>query len=63
MSTSNGRDFDVIIVGAGVIGAVMASLLLARKLSARRTGGRGRGSARQPAPAADADWDAARVRP
>ena len=27
------RDFDVVIVGAGVIGAVMASLLLARSLS------------------------------
>ena len=57
MSTSSGRDFDVIIVGAGVIGAVMASLLVARKLSAPgrvaviadRLGS---------APAADADWDA-----
>jgi 2-polyprenylphenol 6-hydroxylase len=28
------RDFDVVIVGAGVIGAVMASLLVARRMSA-----------------------------
>ncbi len=34
MSAAPARDFDVIIVGAGVIGAVMASLLVARKLSA-----------------------------
>jgi 2-octaprenylphenol hydroxylase len=34
MSTPGSRDFDVVIVGAGVIGAAMASLLLARKLSA-----------------------------
>lgn len=34
MSTSQARDFDVVIVGAGVIGAAMASLLVARKLSA-----------------------------
>jgi 2-octaprenylphenol hydroxylase len=34
MSTSSGRDFDVVIVGGGVIGAAMASLLVARKLSA-----------------------------
>ena len=27
------RDFDVVIVGAGVVGSVMASLLLARKQS------------------------------
>jgi 2-polyprenylphenol 6-hydroxylase len=33
MSTAGSRDFDAIIVGAGVIGAVMASLLVARKLS------------------------------
>jgi len=33
MNTSANRDFDVIIVGGGVIGTVMASLLLARRLS------------------------------
>ena len=33
MSASDSRDFDAVIVGAGVIGAVMASLLVARKLS------------------------------
>jgi 2-polyprenylphenol 6-hydroxylase len=33
MNTSATRDFDVVIVGGGVIGAVMASLLLARRLS------------------------------
>ncbi len=32
MTASGSRDFDVVIVGAGVIGAVMASLLAARKL-------------------------------
>ena len=34
MSASQARDFDVVIVGAGVIGTAMASLLLACKLSA-----------------------------
>lgn len=34
MSATGSRDFDVVIVGAGVIGAVMASLLVARKLCA-----------------------------
>jgi len=34
MSASGNRDFDVVIVGAGVVGAVMASLLVARKLIA-----------------------------
>jgi 2-polyprenylphenol 6-hydroxylase len=56
MSAVPARDFDVIIVGAGVIGTAMASLLVARKLSAP-----GRvaivadrfGTAAQ----ADADWD------
>ena len=33
MSRARSPEFDVIIVGAGVIGTVMASLLLARKLS------------------------------
>jgi 2-octaprenylphenol hydroxylase len=49
-------EFDVIIVGAGVIGAVMATLLLARKLS---TAGRVAVVADQfaAAPAGCADWD------
>jgi 2-polyprenylphenol 6-hydroxylase len=34
MIRSRSKDFDVIVVGAGVIGTVMASLLLARKLAA-----------------------------
>jgi 2-octaprenylphenol hydroxylase len=34
MSAPGNRDFDVVIVGAGVLGAAMASLLVARKLSA-----------------------------
>jgi 2-octaprenylphenol hydroxylase len=34
MTSSGNRDFDAVIVGAGVVGAVMASLLVARKLSA-----------------------------
>lgn len=56
MSACGGRDFDVVIVGAGVIGAAMASLLVARKLCAP---GRvaiiaDRFAAAAPA---DADWD------
>jgi 2-octaprenylphenol hydroxylase len=49
-------DFDVIIVGAGVIGVVMASLLLARKLS---TAGRVAVVAEHfaAAPPSGADWD------
>ncbi len=49
-------EFDVIIVGAGVIGTVMASLLLARKLS---TPGRVAVVADQfaAAPHSSADWD------
>jgi 2-polyprenylphenol 6-hydroxylase len=49
-------DFDVIIIGAGVIGTVMASLLLARKLS---SAGRVAVVADQfaAAPGSDADWD------
>ena len=50
------REFDVLIVGAGVIGVVMASVLLARKLC---TPGRVAVIANRFAapPAADADWD------
>jgi len=56
MSRARSPEFDVIIVGAGVIGAVMASLLLARKLS---TAGRVAVVAYQfaAAPASGADWD------
>jgi 2-polyprenylphenol 6-hydroxylase len=56
MSVPSSRDFDVVIVGAGVIGAVMASLLVARKLSAP---GRVAIIADRFASAAsaDADWD------
>jgi ubiquinone biosynthesis UbiH/UbiF/VisC/COQ6 family hydroxylase len=56
MSAPNGLDFDVTIVGAGVVGAAMAALLVARKLSAP---GRVAIIADQPAAMApaDADWD------
>jgi 2-octaprenylphenol hydroxylase len=56
MSASGGRDFDVVIVGGGVIGAAMASLLVARKLVApgRVAVIADRFSA---SPNADADWD------
>ncbi len=56
MSVNDSRDFDVVIVGAGVIGAAMASLLLARKLSAA---GRVAIVADRVAKAVppDADWD------
>lgn len=56
MSTPGSGDFDVVVVGAGVIGAVMASLLVVRKLSAP---GRVAIIADRfaAAPAADADWD------
>jgi 2-octaprenylphenol hydroxylase len=56
MSLGQGRDFDAIIVGAGVIGAATASLLVARKLSAP---GRVAIIADRFASAApaDADWD------
>jgi ubiquinone biosynthesis UbiH/UbiF/VisC/COQ6 family hydroxylase len=50
------RDLDVVIVGAGVIGAVMAALLVARRLSAPARVVIV--SDRLPAPAqVDADWD------
>src|SRR6202165_5139818 len=56
MSTTQDRDFDVVIVGAGVIGAATASLLVARQLSAP---GRVAIVADRFATAAsaDADWD------
>ena len=56
MNRGRSPEFDVIIVGAGVIGVVMASLLLARKLS---TAGRVAVVAEHfaAAPPSGADWD------
>jgi 2-polyprenylphenol 6-hydroxylase len=56
MNRGRAPEFDVIIVGAGVIGAAMAGLLLARKLS---TAGRVAVVADQfaSAPPSGADWD------
>lgn len=56
MSAAGSREFDVIIVGAGIVGTVMASLLLKRGSS---TAGRVALVADRfmQAPAADADWD------
>jgi ubiquinone biosynthesis UbiH/UbiF/VisC/COQ6 family hydroxylase len=56
MNTPSNRDFDVVIVGAGVIGTAMASLLIARNVSAP---GRVAIVADRfaTAAAADADWD------
>jgi 2-octaprenylphenol hydroxylase len=56
MNSCAGRDFDVVIVGGGVIGAVMARLLIARGLT---SAGRVAVVADRfaAAAAADADWD------
>jgi 2-polyprenylphenol 6-hydroxylase len=56
MMRERSREFDVLIVGAGVIGVVMASVLLARKVCAA---GRVAVIADRFAapPAGDADWD------
>jgi 2-polyprenylphenol 6-hydroxylase len=56
MSATQALDFDVIVVGAGAIGAAMAALLVARKLSAP---GRVALIADRfiEAPPANADWD------
>lgn len=56
MSVPDNRDFDVVIVGAGVIGAVMASLLLTRKLSSPGRVAVIADRFATPVPA-DADWD------
>ena len=56
MSVTYNRDFDVVIVGAGVIGAVMASLLVTRKLSPPGRVAVIADRFTTPAPA-DADWD------
>lgn len=56
MSSGRAGGFDVLIVGAGVVGCVMANLLLSRSVSAR-----GRVAIvtdrPMPPPAANADWD------
>jgi 2-octaprenylphenol hydroxylase len=68
MRTAGSRDFEVIIVGAGVIGTVMASLLAARKLSSPgrvaiiadrfpAAGVAGTDATLGGAPATDVDWD------
>lgn len=56
MTRARATDFDVIVVGAGVVGLAMASLLLARKLS---TAGRVAVVAEHfsAAPDSGADWD------
>lgn len=66
MRAASSRDFDVIIVGAGVIGAAMAALLVARKLCApgrialiaeRFADAGGSGAIPSAAAAPDSDWD------
>jgi 2-polyprenylphenol 6-hydroxylase len=56
MSTAGRQDFDVIIVGAGVIGTVMASLLMARRLTLPSRVAVIADRFASPAPAT-ADWD------
>jgi 2-polyprenylphenol 6-hydroxylase len=56
MSAPRSRDFDVIIVGAGVVGTVMAGLLVARKLCAPGRVAIIADRFATEAPA-DADWD------
>ncbi len=55
MSATPGRQFDVVIVGAGAIGAAMAALLLRRQLCA--PGRVALIADRFAAPPAQADWD------
>jgi 2-octaprenylphenol hydroxylase len=61
MSASAGRSFDVVIAGGGVIGAVMAALLIARGLSSAGRvaiiADRFAAAADAGAAEADADWD------
>ena len=56
MSGSRDRDFDVIIVGAGVSGAALAALMVARRVCAAGRVALVSDRAAPPAPA-EADWD------